>query len=99
MVVPLFSGSGMRVKIIEGMALGKVIVTTSLGAEGIDVKHKKDILIADSADDFEKEIEILLENKSFFTKIGENAKTFIVKNMDNKKISAELTEFYKTYLI
>jgi polysaccharide biosynthesis protein PslH len=37
MIAPLFSGSGMRVKIIEGMALGKTIVTTTIGAEGIGV--------------------------------------------------------------
>jgi glycosyltransferase involved in cell wall biosynthesis len=98
MIIPLFSGSGMRVKIIEGMALGKVIVTTSTGAEGIDVKHNENIIIADSAADFEKEIANLLDNKSFFTKIGENARKFVIENMDNKKITAELAEFYKANL-
>ncbi len=99
MIVPLLSGSGMRVKIIEGMALGKAIVTTSIGAEGIDIKHKENIIIADTADDLKKELENLLENKSFFTKIGENARTFIVDKMDNNKITVELAEFYKTHLI
>lgn len=98
MIVPLFSGSGMRVKIIEGMALGKVIVTTSTGAEGIDARHNENIIIADSEIDFEKEIVNLLENKSFFTKIGENAQKFIVENMDNNKITAELAKFYKANL-
>ena len=98
MIIPLFSGSGMRVKIIEGMALGKVIVTTSTGAEGIDIKHNENIIIADSVTDFEKEIVNLLDNKSFFTKIGENARKFVNENMDNKKITAELAEFYKANL-
>jgi glycosyltransferase involved in cell wall biosynthesis len=52
MVVPLLSGSGMRVKIIEGMAMGKAIVTTSIGKEGIIAQHKKELLVADSAEDF-----------------------------------------------
>jgi glycosyltransferase involved in cell wall biosynthesis len=98
MVIPLFSGGGMRVRIIEGMALGKVIVTTSTGAEGIDIRHNENIIIADSATDFEKEIVNLLDNKSFFTKIGENARKFVIENMDNKKITAELAEFYKANL-
>lgn len=40
LIVPLFSGSGIRVKIIEGMAMGKAIVTTSVGAEGIPIENK-----------------------------------------------------------
>jgi glycosyltransferase involved in cell wall biosynthesis len=98
MIVPLFSGSGMRVKIIEGMALGKVIVSTAIGAEGIDIKHRENIIIADSADEFEKEVGNILENKSFFTKIGENAKRFVVENLNNNKITAGLAEFYKANL-
>jgi len=98
MIVPLFSGSGMRVKVIEGMALGKVIVSTAIGAEGIDIKHRENIIIADSADEFEKEVGNILENKSFFTKIGENAKRFVVENLNNNKITAGLAEFYKANL-
>jgi len=70
----------------------------STGAEGIDIKHSENIIIADSATDFEKEIVNLLDNKSFFTKIGENARKFIIENMDNKKITAELADFYKANL-
>lgn len=56
MIVPLFSGSGIRVKIIEGMALGKTIVSTSLGAEGIPCKDGQNILIADSPELFAEKI-------------------------------------------
>ena len=48
MIVPLFSGSGMRIKIIEGMALGKPIVTTPIGTEGISTTSGTNILIADN---------------------------------------------------
>ncbi|HRD37448.1 MAG TPA: glycosyltransferase family 4 protein, partial [Bacteroidia bacterium] len=46
MLVPLLSGSGLRIKIIEGMAYGKPIVSTAIGAEGIKYTHGKNILIA-----------------------------------------------------
>lgn len=51
-IVPLFAGSGMRVKIIEAMALGRAIISTSVGAESIAYTHGKDILIADNEDGF-----------------------------------------------
>ena len=49
MLVPLLSGGGMRIKIIEGMALGKAILSTTLGAEGIAVRDGHDIVLRDSA--------------------------------------------------
>ncbi|WP_201987552.1 glycosyltransferase family 4 protein [Hymenobacter rubidus] len=49
MLVPLLSGGGMRIKIIEGMALGKAVLSTTLGAEGITVRNGHDILLRDTA--------------------------------------------------
>lgn len=54
MVAPLFSGSGMRVKILEGMALGRVMITTSMGLEGIDARHGQEVLVADTAESLYK---------------------------------------------
>jgi glycosyltransferase involved in cell wall biosynthesis len=51
-IVPLFAGSGMRVKIVEAMAWGRAIISTSIGAESLAYTHQKDILIADTASDF-----------------------------------------------
>ena len=95
MLVPLLSGSGMRIKIIEGMALEKTIVSTSIGVEGIPATHKKNILIADNPDDFVKEIFNILSDKKLFTEIGKNAKKFILKNFDNQSISKFLIAFYE----
>jgi len=94
MIAPLFSGSGMRVKIIEGMALGKTIVTTSIGAEGIDVVHEHNIIIEDLAFDFIAQINALVRDKKRFERIGRNAATFIRSYYDNKRISETLAEFY-----
>ncbi len=94
MVVPLLSGSGMRIKIVEGMALGKAIVTTSIGTEGINSTNKEDIFIADTPETFVLEIEKLLRDKNLVMQTGKNAIDFIVKNFDNKIITSSLVDFY-----
>jgi glycosyltransferase involved in cell wall biosynthesis len=98
MVVPLLSGSGMRVKIVEGMALGKTVVTTSIGAEGIQVTDGHNILIADHSEDFVRAIEMLIENRQESERIGINAKQFIRENYDNMAITTDLADFYLNLL-
>ena len=60
LVVPLRMGGGTRIKIYEGMAMGKATVSTSLGAEGLDVRHCHDILLADEPLQFAKYVTTLL---------------------------------------
>ena len=98
MVVPLLSGSGMRIKIIEGMALGKTIVSTSLGAEGISFEHGKNIIIADKPENIATEIQDLLNNFDNFDTIGRQAREFVSKAYDNKQIISDLLGFYKKHL-
>lgn len=97
MVVPLFSGSGMRIKIIEGMALGKPIVTTSVGTEGISTTDGENIVIAETAEKFVESISRLIEDRDFFEKIGRNAIEYIHEKFDNLAASAALIEFYKQH--
>ncbi|MBN1182441.1 MAG: glycosyltransferase family 4 protein [Bacteroidales bacterium] len=98
MIVPLFSGSGMRIKIIEGMALGKTIIASPVAAEGIDITHNENIIIADGEEDFINAIDNLLKNKQLYDMIGKNAQKFITENYDNKTISSSLAEFYKSQI-
>jgi polysaccharide biosynthesis protein PslH len=98
MIVPLLSGSGMRIKIIEGMALGKLIITSSIGTEGIETIHNQNIIIADTKEDFISEMEKLLTNKQDFIRISGNAVKFVTENYDNKKITNSLVEFYQENL-
>ncbi len=98
MIVPLLSGSGMRIKIIEGMALGKTIISTSIGVEGIPASHNVNILIANKPDMFSEEIIAILNNKIIFFEIGSNANSFISKNFDNLSISKSLINFYKKHI-
>jgi polysaccharide biosynthesis protein PslH len=62
-VVPLRIGGGTRLKIYEAMAAGKAVVSTSVGAEGLDVHHGRDILLADSASAFADEVVALLRDQ------------------------------------
>lgn len=98
MVVPLLSGSGMRVKIIEGMALGKCIISTSIGAEGIDVSDNDNILLADSPSEFTRLTLKMLDNTKRCTEIGTNARTFAKAHYDNLKIAQNLVDFYEEIL-
>jgi len=95
MVVPLFSGSGMRIKIIEGMALGKPIVTTDIGTEGIPTKDGLNIMIANDADQFVESITRLISNRTLFDEIGKNAIGFIQEKYDNLAQAGALIDFYK----
>jgi len=63
-VVPLRVGGGTRLKIYEGMALGKATVSTTIGAEGLDVRHGRDIILADTSDDFAQAIVRFLNDQA-----------------------------------
>lgn len=71
MIVPLRVGGGTRIKIYEGMATGIPVVSTTIGAEGLSVRHCETILLADSAADFSKAICDLFENNELRKRIGE----------------------------
>jgi len=97
MVVPLFSGSGMRIKIIEGMALGKPIVTTDIGTEGIPTENGRNILIANDADSFTGAIIQLINDRELSDRIGKSAIGFIQEKFDNLSQAEALVEFYKQH--
>ena len=62
LVVPLRMGGGTRLKIYEGMAMGRAIVSTTIGAEGLDVRNGKDIILADQSETFADAVIALLQN-------------------------------------
>jgi len=93
MIVPLLSGSGMRVKILEGMALSRVIVSTSIGMEGIDAKDKIEILKADTPEEFASSLNWILKNKEKQKRIGTNARKFISTNFDRETNAKNFINF------
>ena len=95
LVVPLLSGSGIRIKIIEGMACVRPVLTTSIGAEGIAYTDEQDIMIADTRDAFIEKAQKLINTPALCEEIGKAAHRLIMNNYDTKKIIADLTGFYK----
>jgi polysaccharide biosynthesis protein PslH len=93
-VVPLFSGSGIRIKIIEGMAAERAIVSTTIGAEGINVEHGKNILLADAPQSFFEAICQCVDDEAFCKKLGKAARQLIEKDHANSRLIKRLTEFY-----
>ena len=63
-VIPLRIGGGTRIKIYEGMAMGKATVSTTVGAEGLDIQHGKDIVLADDPASFAQGIVTFLKNEN-----------------------------------
>ncbi len=98
MVVPLLSGSGMRVKILEGMALGKVIITTSLGLEGIPATHKENILIADTPEQFIECLEHVQLHPQERLRLGQQAVQFVSDRYDTYKVAAGLIQKYQSLI-
>ncbi|MBP8668005.1 MAG: glycosyltransferase, partial [Bacteroidia bacterium] len=96
MVVPLLSGGGIRIKILEGLAAGKVIVTTSIGAEGINYTDKKNILIADTPQQFADTILALLNNPEKLNSIAKEAQLLARSQYNNNIIGEQLVRFYQT---
>ncbi|SDB84025.1 glycosyltransferase family 4 protein [Williamwhitmania taraxaci] len=99
MVVPLLSGSGMRIKIIEGMAASTPIVSTSIGAEGIEAVSGKDIVIADTPEAIIEACISLLLNVELANQIAKNGCNFAQQHFNNDEISHKVMEFYQSLLL
>jgi polysaccharide biosynthesis protein PslH len=96
MIVPLLSSGGMRVKIVEGMAMQKCIISTSLGAEGINYKNGKNILIANNVDEFYEAIKLCIADEDYCKSVGINARKLIEEQHDMNKVTERLVGFYQT---
>ncbi len=99
MVVPLLSGSGMRAKILEGMALGKVIISTRLGMEGIAAEHGKNALLAETAEDFIRQLDFLTAVPGKALALGKAARSLVAANYDNRQIAIQLATAYESLLL
>ena len=93
-VVPLRAGSGIRLKILESMALGRPVVSTTLGCEGIDAVDREHILIADTPEQFSEKTLELLENRALYQRIVSNARRLVVNHYDWDAIADRLMDVY-----
>jgi sugar transferase (PEP-CTERM/EpsH1 system associated) len=94
-VVPLRAGGGTRLKILESMALGRPVVSTSLGCEGLEVTHGENILIADKPEDFSRYVAQLLLDVGLRQQISENARKLVESKYGWDKISMDLIRVYE----
>ena len=93
MIVPLLSGSGMRVKIIEGMAMGKAIVTTSIGLEGILAADRREVLIANEPAEFADRILELLDQPELVKSLGTAARRLVEERYELHFLGKKWKEF------
>ena len=69
-IAPLRCGSGVCLKVVQALALGRPVVATSHGARGLDVEHGEQVLIADEPQDFARQVNVLLRDAAMRTRLG-----------------------------
>ena len=82
LAVPLLSGGGVRVKILEAMAMGVPVVSTTMGCEGLDVQHNEHLLIADTPATFARACATVLQDKALAQRLAHNARQLILERYD-----------------
>jgi glycosyltransferase involved in cell wall biosynthesis len=97
-IAPLRSGSGTKIKVLNAMAMGKTVVTTSIGAEGIEAEADKEILVADTPKLFAEKVVYLLQHPDKSEEIGRNARKMIEYKYDWKIIESKMRKLYPDVL-
>jgi polysaccharide biosynthesis protein PslH len=97
-VVPLRLGGGTRLKIVEAMAMGKAIVSTSLGAEGIEAIPGQDILIENQPEAFARAVCDLLAEPDFAARVGQSARRLAIERYAWSGAAEALEGFYRRIL-
>ena len=98
MIVPILSGSGMRIKILEGLAHRKGIVATRIAAEGMGVRSGEHLFIANEPQDFADAISTLIENRSMYDLIAKQGYQLVEKRFSNDAVVGGLLRFYEKEL-
>ena len=94
-ICPIRDGGGTKLKLLDAMAMGKAIVTTTVGAEGFDVKDGEHVLIADDPKGFVEKIRSLFENEKLRHFLSKNGRKFVEKYYSWEVIGKELLDAYR----
>ncbi len=97
-IVPLQLGGGTRLKIVEAMAMGKAIVSTTLGAEGIEAVPGRDLLIEDQPEAFADAVSRLLGDPELAARIGQSGRSLAVERYSWSGAARALEGFYRGIL-
>lgn len=94
-IVPLRAGGGTRLKILEAMALGRAVVSTSIGCEGLEVVDGENIMIADDPQEFAEKVIALLTDVTLRQKIVNNARTLVERQYDWRSLAESQIRIYR----
>lgn len=94
-VVPIRFGSGTRLKILEAMAMGRPVVSTRLGCEGLSVNPGKDILVADDPREFAERVLEVLRDDALAASLGEAGRSLVEREYDWPRLSEQLEEVWQ----
>jgi len=97
-VVPLRIGGGTRLKILEALAMGKAVISTALGAEGLEAMGRRDLLIANSAEQFADEVVAVLADPDLRSRLGAAGRRLVVQKYDWNEIVRKLEQIYERCL-
>ena len=95
MTIPLLTGSGMRVKAVEGMSAGRPTVSTEIGVGGLGLVHGEHAFVANAPEEFANHILLLLESSDTASKIAQSGQAHIRNKFSNKNIISDLVKFLK----
>jgi glycosyltransferase involved in cell wall biosynthesis len=93
-VVPLRAGSGSRLKILEAMALGRPVVSTTKGAEGLEIEAGKDFLAADDPAAFAESIKMLFNEPGLYQNISSHARKTVEEKYDWSEAARKMSAIY-----
>ena len=94
-VCPIWDGGGTRLKILDAMAMGVAVVSTSVGCEGIDVSPEENILIADRPEEFVDQIKRVLRDEELRVRLGRAARDLVVRKYAWERIGSKMCEAYE----
>lgn len=95
LAVPLLSGGGVRVKILEAMAMGVPVISTTMGCEGLDVRSGEHLLVADTPQAFASACASVLQDADLAHRLTENARRLILENYDKEVALQALDSVYE----
>jgi glycosyltransferase involved in cell wall biosynthesis len=94
-IAPMILGTGIKNKVLEAMAMGKCVVTTSIGAQGINAVSGEDLIITDNQKEFAAWVVRLLKDEQLRKKMGDNARIVIESQYSWGKIAGRLDQIFK----
>jgi polysaccharide biosynthesis protein PslH len=94
-VVPLRIGGGTRIKIFEAMAMGMAVVSTSIGAEGLPVRHNENIILADEPREFARQVGRLLRDPVELARIGRAARALVEQHYSWRAVAGVFDDVFE----